>query len=64
MMYVFRLLHYLPQVLTVCHSTQLKSFASINQKLADHNAVLDVREKALERVQDSLIKEGRDMVQN
>ena len=64
MMYVSRPLHYLPQVLTVCHSTQLKSFASINQKLADHNTVLDVRERALEGVQDSLIKEGRDMVQN
>ena len=64
MMYVFRPLHYLPRVLTVCHRAQLKSFASINQKLADHNTVLDVRERALEGVQDSLIKEGRDMVQN
>lgn len=64
MMYVSRLLHYPPQALTVCHSAQLKSFAGINQKLADHNTVLDVRERALEGVQDSLIREGRDMVQN
>ena len=36
----------------------MKSFTSINHRLADHNAVLDKREKGLEYVRSGLINGG------